>query len=86
VGGSLATATIQLSPSYLHTQLVLAADGHKLSKQNGAAAIDVSDPPARLREALRRLGVPVHTGAQTVAELLSAAARQWPTASSRLQP
>ena len=43
------------TPRYLHTPLVLAADGQKLSKQNGAAALDLRDPPARLREALQRL-------------------------------
>jgi glutamyl-Q tRNA(Asp) synthetase len=45
------------TPRYLHTPLVLAADGHKLSKQNGAAAIDLSDPAARLREAAIELGI-----------------------------
>ena len=43
------------TPRYLHTPLVLAADGQKLSKQNGAAALDLRDPLARLREALHRL-------------------------------
>ncbi|MFG6413609.1 tRNA glutamyl-Q(34) synthetase GluQRS [Roseateles sp. DC23W] len=65
-------------PRYLHTPLVLAADGHKLSKQNGAAAIDLGDPPARLREALRHLGLHLDSGSPTAAELLAAAARQWP--------
>jgi hypothetical protein len=53
-------------PRYLHTPLVLAADGQKLSKQNGAAALDLADPLARLAEAGRscsrcRAGGP-HTG------------------------
>ena len=43
------------TPRYLHTPLVLAVDGQKLSKQNGAAALDLRDPLARLREALHRL-------------------------------
>lgn len=34
------------TPRYLHTPLVLAADGSKLSKQNGATAIDTSTPDA----------------------------------------
>jgi len=60
------------TPSYLHTPLVLAEDGHKLSKQNGAAALDLSDAPARLREAAGRLGLHLHT-----ADLLAEATEQW---------
>jgi len=36
------------TPSYLHTPLVLAVDGEKLSKQNGAAPLDTSTPAATL--------------------------------------
>ena len=48
-------------PRYLHTPLVLAADGQKLSKQNGAAAVDTSNPRAALAaltQAARHLGLP----------------------------
>ncbi len=37
------------APHYLHTPLVLAADGQKLSKQNGAQALALDDDAAALR-------------------------------------
>ena len=46
------------TPAYLHTPLVLAADGQKLSKQNGAAAIDAARPLAVLAPAAKHLGLP----------------------------
>lgn len=64
-------------PRYLHTPLVLAPDGHKLSKQNGAAALDLGDPAARLREASRRLGLAVDETVRSGAEVLAAALKQW---------
>ncbi len=46
------------TPQYGHLPLVMGADGHKLSKQTGAAALDVSDAGANLRAALAVLGQP----------------------------
>ena len=46
------------TPSYLHTPLVCGANGEKLSKQNGAAALDLRDPLQALGEAARVLGLP----------------------------
>ena len=67
-------------PRYLHAPLVLAADGHKLSKQNGAAAVltqDAAAALATLAAAGRVLGLPpLH--APTVADWLAAATRAWP--------
>ena len=62
------------TPAYLHTPLVLAADGQKLSKQTGAAALDLSDPLAALNRAALVLGLPPATG--NVAEALT----NWTTA------
>ena len=63
------------TPVYLHTPLVLAADGHKLSKQNGAAPLAIHDPAATVAAALCVLGMPAH--ADTLAGLLSAAVPAW---------
>jgi glutamyl-Q tRNA(Asp) synthetase len=45
-------------PRYLHTPLVMAADGHKLSKQNGAQPLDLDDPLKALQSAGKLLGLP----------------------------
>jgi glutamyl-Q tRNA(Asp) synthetase len=45
-------------PRYLHTPLVRAADGNKLSKQNGAEAVDLTDPLCALRGAAAVLDLP----------------------------
>lgn len=45
------------TPRYLHTPLVLGANGEKLSKQNDAQALDLSDPLAALRAAAGVLGL-----------------------------
>ncbi|MGV0960708.1 MAG: tRNA glutamyl-Q(34) synthetase GluQRS [Limnohabitans sp.] len=45
------------TPQYLHTPLVLGANGEKLSKQNGAQALDLRDPLAALNQAAQALGL-----------------------------
>jgi glutamyl-Q tRNA(Asp) synthetase len=49
------------TPSYRHTPLVLGDNGEKLSKQNGAQALDLSDPLAALNRAALTLGLPAAT-------------------------
>jgi glutamyl-Q tRNA(Asp) synthetase len=44
-------------PAYLHTPLVLGANGEKLSKQNGAQALELADPLAAVRAAGQVLGL-----------------------------
>jgi len=67
------------TPRYLHTPLVPAADGRKLSKQNGATPLDLVDDAAAvgaLQTAGRVLGLPA-LPAQTRDDWLAQAVRAW---------
>lgn len=67
------------TPRYLHTPLVLGANGEKLSKQNGAQAIDTSSPGTALQSlttAARALGL--SGGASDMPQALGVWVAQWP--------
>jgi glutamyl-Q tRNA(Asp) synthetase len=55
------------TPQYLHTPLVLGDNGEKLSKQNGAMALDLKHPLQSLNTAAQTLGLPAMPE-QTVVE------------------
>jgi glutamyl-Q tRNA(Asp) synthetase len=63
-------------PAYLHTPLVLAADGQKLSKQTGALALDLGHPLAALQAAAQVLGLP-DLQAPTQGDWLAQAVLAW---------
>ena len=65
------------TPRYLHTPLVTAAGGEKLSKQNGAEAFDESRPAEALRAAAARLGLPPGPADRPPAELLAGWVGAW---------
>jgi glutamyl-Q tRNA(Asp) synthetase len=67
------------TPHYLHTPLVLGVDGEKLSKQNGAEALNVNDPLAALNAAAQVLGLDALAG--TVQEAL----KKWTPISNHAQ-
>ena len=62
-------------PQYLHTPLVLGANGEKLSKQNGAAGVAVDEPLLALQAAGAVLGLTLTQ--TTVATCLGAATSAW---------
>ena len=63
------------TPQYLHTPLVLGANGEKLSKQNGAQALDTRDPLAALNRAATVFGLEAQTG--PVADALAVWVNAW---------
>jgi glutamyl-Q tRNA(Asp) synthetase len=63
------------TPQYLHTPLVLGTNGEKLSKQNGAQAIDTSEPLHALNQAAATLGLPAQSG--SVEQALTAWTTAW---------
>ena len=68
------------TPAYLHTPLVLAANGEKLSKQNGAQALDLRDPVRALRLAAHALALPEFArDAQSPGAWLPEAVAAWRT-------
>ncbi len=62
-------------PQYLHTPLVLGANGEKLSKQNGARPLDLNDPLEALRNASQHLGITC--AANKTTDWLHEASIQW---------
>ncbi len=69
------------TPRYLHTPLVLGSDGQKLSKQNGASAVDTATAHAALTAldaAARVLGLPpASASARAPADALAPSVRAW---------
>jgi glutamyl-Q tRNA(Asp) synthetase len=68
-------------PKYLHTPLVLAADGQKLSKQNQALPLQLSDEAAALQalgQAATCLQLPAASHATTTAQALLLWTLAWP--------
>ncbi len=63
-------------PRYLHLPLVVDAAGRKLSKHEGAAAIDPAAALAALNEAGKTLGLSAR--GSTIGDWLATALKQWP--------
>jgi glutamyl-Q tRNA(Asp) synthetase len=74
---SLQTALGLSLPRYLHVPLVLAEDGEKLSKQNGARALDLVNPLVELGAAAARLRLSAPTA--SIGESLMAWTQEWRT-------
>jgi glutamyl-Q tRNA(Asp) synthetase len=66
------------TPSYMHTPLVLGENGEKLSKQNCAEALDVSQPLRALQTAGQALGLPKLDNVTSREQALTAWTKAWP--------
>lgn len=66
-------------PRYLHLPLVLASDGEKLSKQNGATPVDATRPLQVLEQAMRHLQLdcPAPRDVGSVHQWLNQATASW---------
>ena len=65
------------TPSYRHTPLVLGANGEKLSKQNGAEALDLHDPLIALEQSAKVLGLPTMAPRTSLETALENWCRVW---------
>jgi glutamyl-Q tRNA(Asp) synthetase len=61
----------------MHTPLVLGENGEKLSKQNGAKALDMSQPLHALRLAAQALGLPKQADDTSMQQALDAWTKAW---------
>jgi len=78
----LQTALGLATPSYLHTPLVRAANGEKLSKQNGAQSISTQTPELALQSlcaAATALGLIATSKGDNTADALARWTHQWRT-------
>ena len=65
------------TPHYLHTPLVRGANGEKLSKQNGAKALDLADSMRALNSAAQALGLSAAPPDAQLAQALASWVQPW---------
>jgi glutamyl-Q tRNA(Asp) synthetase len=65
------------TPSYMHTQLVLGENGEKLSKQNGATSLDLSQPLLALKAAAHTLGLSKPDDGASMEQALTEWTKAW---------